>query len=396
MSGAASQERVYLDYNASAPLRPEAREAMLAAFDLPGNASSVHAEGRAARALMEDARAIIARFLGAGPRDVVFLSGATEAANLLLTPSLRDSGGGADELWMGEAEHPCVLAGHRFPGERTRLLPVDARGRFDLGALERALSEYNGRVMLALQAANNETGVLQPVAEAARLVHARNGFVVCDAVQLAGRGDCSLGALGVDAVFISSHKLGGPKGAGAIALAGRGLHIEEPLVRGGGQERGARGGTENVAAIAGFAAAAVAAGREVAGEATRLSALRDRLEARLLADFPDLAIFGAGVVRLPNAIAFALGDVSAETLLMALDMAGFAVSSGSACSSGKVRASHVLAAMGVEDHIAKGALRISLGWATRESDVDRFCETFRKTIRDIRARRAGLAARKIV
>jgi cysteine desulfurase len=393
MTNVPCESRVYLDYNASAPMRPEARAATLAALDECGNASSVHAEGRAARTLVENARGRVARLLGGDPRNVVFVSGATEAANLLLTPSLRDGDHRFDDLWICEAEHPCVLAGHRFPVRRTTPMPVDARGRFDIGALERALMEHDGAVMLALQAANNETGVIHSVAEASRLVHAHGGVVVCDAVQLAGRGVCTFASLGADAIFISSHKLGGPKGAGAIAFARGELHIDEPLIKGGGQERGARGGTENVAAIAGFGAAVEVAAWDKDAETERLGQLRAKLENELRADIPDLVIFGENVPRLANTSAFAVPGISAETLLMALDIAGFAVSSGSACSSGKVKASHVLATMGVDDHIARGALRISLGWASRESDIERFCETFQKTVRGIRARRASLAAR---
>ena len=391
--GAGPAHRVYLDYNASAPLRPAARAAMTAVLAQSGNASSVHEEGRAARAVIERARADIAALLGAEPRAVVFTSGATEAANDLLSPSLGDAGGCADTLLVGASEHPCVIAGHRFAPDRVRVIPVDAAGRIDLDALAAALETIPGRALLALQAANNETGVIQPVAEAARLVHARGGLVACDAVQWAGRGDCRLETLAVDALFISSHKLGGPKGAGAIAFARAGLHIGQPLIRGGGQERGARGGTENTLAIVGFGAAAREAAATMETEYIRLARLRERLEERLRGELPELAIFGGKVARLPNTSAFALPDLTAETLLMALDMAGMAVSSGSACSSGKVRASHVLEAMGVEPALARGALRISFGWASSESDVDRFCETFQKTVRDIRARRASLAAR---
>ncbi len=385
--------RIYLDYNASAPLLTAAREAMIAALAAPGNASSVHAEGRAARALMEDARVQVAALLGASPRLTTFVSGATEAANLLLTPSLRDAAGPVDELWIAAVEHPCVLAGHRFPLDRVRILPVDSFGRLDLRALDEALEHGGGRVLLALQAANNETGAVQPVAEAARRIHAKGGLLVCDAVQAAGRLAETALAAGADAAFISSHKLGGPKGAGAVAFARPELHIDHRLVRGGGQERGLRGGTENVAALAGFGAAAATAMAEQRSEYERLGALRDGMEARLRAALADVVIFGQGAARLPNTSALAAPGIAAETLLIALDADGFAVSSGSACSSGKVKASHVLAAMGVDDHISRGALRISLGWATSESEISSFCETFQITVRNIGARRSGSAAR---
>ena len=381
-------DRTYLDYNASAPLRPRAREVMLACLDRPGNASSVHAEGREARALIESARATIAELTGASPRGVIFTSGATEAANLALSPSLGDGGTAVEWLLAGAGEHPCVLAGHRFPPERTRTIPLTARGCVDLAELGRLLAGAPGRCLVAIQAANNETGVLQPVAEAAGLVHARGGLLVCDAVQAAGRVACDFATLGADALLLSAHKFGGPRGAGALVFRSAALHVGEPLIRGGGQEAGARAGTENVAAIAGFAAAAREAFEEPDAEGQRLAALRDRLETTLAGAFADLVVFGAGAGRLPNTSSFALPGFSAETLLIALDLAGFAISSGSACSSGKVAASHVLAAMGVAPEIARGALRVSPGRATTENDVERFCATFEKTVRNMRARRA--------
>jgi len=250
--------RAYLDDNATAPLRSCAREAVLAALDLLGNPSSIHAEGRAARGLLEKARATLAAGVGAAPRNLVFTSGATEAANLALTPHVQTCGETApfDLLLLAGGEHPCVLAGHRFPAEATQLLPLDENGALSLTALAEALARREGRrIMLALQAANNETGVVQPVAEAAALVHAAGGLLVCDATQAAGRLDATFSTLGADVLFFSSHKLGGPPGAGALAFRQGDLHIRERLIRGGGQEGGRRGGTENIAAIAGFAAA---------------------------------------------------------------------------------------------------------------------------------------------
>ena len=359
---------------------------MVQALDLPGNPSSVHGEGRAARRMIDEARGQVAAALGADPRYVTFTSGGTEAANLVLSPSLRDGAGRVTDLIVSAGEHPCVLEGHRFSAERVHRAPVDAQGRLDLAALEALLARVGGRPLLALQAANNETGVIQPVAEAAALAHAAGGLLVCDAVQALGRMEAGLVALGADAVFVSAHKIGGPKGVGALAFARGDLHIEEALIRGGGQERGMRSGTENPAAIAGFGAAAAVSspdGHEIA----RLAKLRDGFEAALAQVFAEVAIFGASAPRLPNTSCFALPGLQAETLLIALDLAGFAVSSGSACSSGKVRPSHVLEAMGVEAGLSKCALRVSLGYATRESDVERFCETFQKTVWTIRERR---------
>ncbi len=381
-------ERIYLDFNATAPLRPEAREAMLRAFDLRGNPSSVHEEGRAARRLIDDARGQVADALCANGRYLTFTSGGTEAANLVLTPSLRDGAGRVTDLIVSAGEHACVLDGHRFPAERVHITPLDHHGRLDLAALEALLGQVQGRALVAVQAANNETGVIQPVAEAAALTHGAGGLLVCDAVQALGRVEVDIEALGADALFVSAHKIGGPKGVGALVFRAGDLHIEEALIRGGGQERGLRSGTENPGGIAGFGAAAAVC-RPQGQEIARLAKLRDRIEAALGEAFDDLMVFGAGTPRLVNTSCFALPGLQAETLLIALDLAGIAISSGSACSSGKVRPSHVLAAMGVEADQAKCALRVSLGYATQESDVERFCETFQKTVWKIRERRAS-------
>ena len=261
--------RVYLDYNATAPLRPEARAATLEALDVLGNPSSIHAEGRRARAIVEEARRAVAALAGVEPRGVVFVSGGTEAANLALTPAIQapERKAPLTRLIMSAGEHPCVLRGHRFAPEATAIAPLQADGRLDLDALAELLARGEGAPMLALQGANNETGVLQPVAEAAALVHAAGGIVVCDGVQLPGRIDLAAATSGADFVFLSAHKFGGPKGAGALIAMRPDLSIEAPLLRGGGQERGARAGTENVAAIAGFGAAARLAAAEAEREA---------------------------------------------------------------------------------------------------------------------------------
>jgi cysteine desulfurase len=249
-----------------------------------------------------------------------------------------------------------------------------------------------GRPLVALQGANNETGVLQPVPEAAALVHAKGGLLVCDAVQAVGRRNCDLSRLGADALVISGHKLGGLKGAGALVFASSRLHIERALVRGGGQERGARSGTENVTGIASLAVALRESLAQGDVEQQRLAMLRDCMEAQLQAEVPELVIFGSGVPRIGNTSAFSVPGLGAETLLIALDLAGFALSSGSACSSGKVKPSHVLRAMGVAPDLARCALRVSLGWGSVQEDVERFCETFQKTVRNMRLRRAVPAA----
>ena len=391
MAAARPTTRTYLDHNATAPLRPEAREAALAAMAATGNPSSVHAEGRAARRFVEDARADVARLAGVAPRSVTFVSGGTEAANMALNPhfGVGQKEPPLERLIVSAGEHPCVLVGHRFPPSAVEVAPLGADGRIDLDWLEAACRRPR-RALLALQGANNETGVVQPVAEAAALVHAAGGFVFCDAVQLAGRMSCAIGALGADALALSAHKMGGPKGAGALLAASAGFSSGEPLIRGGGQERGARAGTEDVAANAGFGAAARACLDETA-EAARLLALRDRLEDAVREAAPDVVVFGEAAPRLPNTLCFAAPGVEAATLMIALDLAGVAVSSGSACSSGKVTSSHVLAAMGVAPDLARGAIRLSLGWSSAEPDVERFAEAFRGAIERMRTGRARVA-----
>ena len=384
--------RAYLDYNATAPLRPEAREAMLAAMDSLGNPSSIHAEGRAARRIVEEARRAVAELAGVAPRCVVFTSGGTEAANLALTPAIDAPGLKAPlaRLIVGAGEHPCVLQGHRFAPDRVAIAPLAGDGRIDLAALAALLAAGDGRpALLALQGANNETGVIQPVAEAAALTHDAGGLVVCDAVQLAGRASLDVAALGADFLFLSAHKLGGPKGAGALVAARSELSIGAPLLRGGGQERGARAGTENVAAIAGFGAAARVAAAEAARESARLAGLRDSLAERVRERASDVVIFGEAAPRLCNTLCLAVPGLAAATLVIALDLAGVAVSAGSACSSGKVARSHVLDAMGVEPGLAAGAIRLSLGWASREADVARFDAAFAETMARLRRRRGA-------
>ena len=376
-------KRAYLDYNATAPLRPEARDAVLAALEAEGNPSSIHAEGRAARALVEDARRAVAALVGASPRGVVFTSGGTEALALTLHPSLCAPGlAPPARLLLSAGEHVAALSGHRFPPDAVTLVGLRPDGRIDLEALDAELARDARPALLALQSANNETGVLQPVAEAAARVHAQGGLVVCDCAQHAGRLPLDGRTLGADALILSAHKFGGPKGAGAWIAMREGLVIA-PLLKGGGQERGRRAGTENVAAIAGFGAAAQAIG-DAGAEARRLAELRDELERRLLAVAPDAVIFGATAPRLPNTSGFAVPGLSAATLLMRLDLAGIAASSGSACSSGKVARSHVLAAMGVEPGLASGALRLSLGWGSGEPDIERFAFAFAREVGALR------------
>jgi cysteine desulfurase len=335
-----------------------------------GNASSIHAEGRAARRLVEEARERVAALVGAEAKGVIFTSSATEANMLALTPTLEIGGRKEprDRLFVSGVEHPSVRSGGRFLPNAVEVLPVIGDGRVDLVELERCLLRSE-RPLVSVMLANNETGVIQPIAEIAAIVHAANGVLHVDAVQGAGRIDCSIGELSADMLSISAHKLGGPQGAGALIRRGD-THISEPLIRGGGQERSLRAGTENVAAIAGFGAVAAAAAAARQADGIRMTALRGKLEAGLKAATPQAVIFGVRAPRLPNTTLFAVPGVKAETAIIALDLSGIAVSSGSACSSGKVQASHVLAAMGAEPSLTRGAVRVSLGWTTTESDVE--------------------------
>lgn len=382
--------RAYFDWNATAPLRDEARAAMVGALDMTGAASSVHSEGRAARALVEKSRSQVAALVGAEAKSVIFTSGATEANMLALTPDLVALGKPftCDRLLVSAIEHASVLSGGRFAADKVERLPVTAEGIVDLSALRAAVAK-GGRPLVSVMHANNETGVIQPIAEIAALVHAAGGILHVDAAQTAGRIDCDIAALGADMLTISSHKLGGPQGAGALVL--NGPQPATPLIKGGGQERGFRAGTENVAAIAGFGAAADAAARSRETAATRMAELRDMFEARLEAEVPGAVIFGVSMPRLPNTSLVAVPGLKAETALIAFDLNGIAVSSGSACSSGKVGASHVLAAMAVEPALASGAIRISLGWTTTEAEIESLLNAWKKVSATLLKRHAHAA-----
>ena len=381
-------ERTYFDWNATAPLREEARIATIAALDVAGNASSVHAEGRAARSLVERAREQVANLVRADAKNVTFTSGATEANMYALTPAIEIGGRREprDRLFVSAIEHPSVRSGGRFAAEQVEALPVTGDGVVDLVALKAAVTRAE-RPLVSIMLANNETGVIQPIAQIADTVHAANGVLHVDAVQGPGRIDCDVDALGADLLSISSHKLGGPQGAGALVRRGD-IHIAAPLIKGGGQERGQRAGTENVVAIAGFGAAAIAATQM---DLTRMAALRDRLESDLKAATPEAVVFGAGVPRLPNTTLFAVPGLNAETAIIAFDLNGIAVSSGSACSSGKVQASHVLAAMGVDPSLSRGAVRISLGWSTTEADLEALLTAWNKVVSSLLNKHANAA-----
>ena len=368
--------RVYLDWNATTPLRAEARQAMAAAFDLMGNPSSVHAEGRQVRRLVEQARASVAAAVGALPRNLVFTSSGTEANALALAPHLRTGGRGpVQRLLVSAIEHASVLAGGRFASDAIGSIAVTRSGLVDLDDLRRQLTS-GPPALVSIMAANNETGALQPIREAGEIVHEADGLLHVDAIQAFGKIPFDISTIGVDLATLSAHKIGGPKGVGALVVAD-GIAGLEPLLRGGGQELGRRAGTENVAGIAGFGAAAQAAMANLDAEASRMQLLRDRLE-RGLRQNESLTLFSEEVARLPNTSLFTAPGLKAETAVIGFDLEGIAVSSGSACSSGKVQPSHVLQAMGFADKTAQGAVRLSLGWSTSEADIECCLEAWRK------------------
>jgi cysteine desulfurase len=365
---------------------------MLSTLALTGNPSSVHAQGRQGRAAIETARAEIAALAGAGPDQVIFTSGATEAAVTALTPRLLSGSKtiAASRLYVGASEHPCVLSGGRFEAGDVSVLPVDANGVIDLAAMERSLSNHDraaGRPFVALMLANNETGVIHPVCEAAAIARRHDAVIFCDAVQAAGRIAIDIQALGVDMLALSAHKMGGPLGVGALVLADEALR-PAPLLTGGGQEKSRRAGTENVAAIAGFGVAAAAALHHLE-EAERIGDLRARLETGIRHVAPDTVIFGAAAERLANTVLFAVPGVNAETAVIAFDLEGIAVSSGSACSSGKVGDSHVLAAMGVSPELHRGGIRMSLAPSASAAETEHVVEAWKRIYARLSDRRAA-------
>lgn len=377
---------VYLDYNATAPVRPEARAAVLAALDAPGNPSSVHAAGRAAHARVEGAREAVAALIGAPASTVVFTSGGTEANALAISSAVA---GGFRRLIVSAVEHDAVIESARASGAEMEIMPVDAQGRADLAWLERRLARWDavdGRPFVALMLANNETGVVQPVAAAADIVRKAEGWLHVDAVQAAGKIRIDSRALGADTLAVSAHKLGGPQGVGALTFGPRAQLVR--LQHGGGQERGRRAGTENVPGIAGFGAAARAAADQI-DQIEDQAAWRDQAEAELAA--AGAVVFGADAERLPNTLCFATPGFGSEMQVMALDLAGVMVSAGAACSSGKVRPSHVLTAMGAGD-LAGCAIRVSGGWATTAEDWKHMVEAWKRAYDRHAARRRAPAA----
>ncbi|MBN9139064.1 cysteine desulfurase family protein [Phyllobacterium sp.] len=376
-----AQKRAYLDYNASAPLLAAARDAVVDALAQTGNPSSVHQEGRAAKAILERARRDVAALVNAKPDHVFFTSGATEAASTLLTPHYMMGRAPVrlSRLYVSASEHPCVLAGGQFAADQIDTVPVDRNGLLDLERLRALLAAHDkgeGLPLVAVQAANNETGVLQPIDEIGRLVKAFGGFFVVDAVQAAGRIPLDIAISCADYLILSSHKIGGPKGVGAI-IAVSDLVMPKALVRGGGQEKGHRAGTEALPVIAGFGAAARVAREQLVAGGWGL-ANRQRIEDGIRAIAPDAVIYGDAIERLANTTFFSLTDMKAETVQIAFDLAGIALSAGSACSSGKVGPSHVLAAMGFGD--GTGGLRVSTTPETTQDEIALFLEALTKIV----------------
>jgi len=371
-----AQIESYLDWNATAPLRPQAAAAMSEALRRWGNPSSVHRRGRAARHIVERAREPVAALLGdVDPSAVIFVSGGTEANHLALI------GAGRERVLVSAVEHDSVR--HAVPA--AEIIPVGPEGIVDLDALDRLLGADLRPALVSVMYANNETGVIQPVAEIAAIARRHGALFHCDAVQAAGKLALEAGAIGADLVTLSAHKIGGPTGIGALVVTG-GIELA-PLLRGGGQEHRRRAGTENLPGIAGFAAAAAA---EIA-DYERVAALRDGLEAEIAMTARDAVVLGAAANRLPNTSAIAMPGVAAETQVVALDLDGVMVSAGAACSSGKVGPSHVLAAMGVAPEIAASTIRVSLGWSSSEAEIDHFLRAWTALYR--RCRRLAEGAR---
>lgn len=350
---------VYLDHNATTPVRPEAVRAVADALAETGNPSAAHAYGRRARARLEAAREAVAELVGARAEQVVFTAGGTEANALALL------GSGRARLLVSAIEHESVLKAR----PDAEIVPVDADGVIDLDALKRMLAADRRPAQIALMLANNITGALQPVAEAAQIAKQAGALLHCDAIQAAGKIALDLRALGADTLALSAHKLGGPQGAGALIVA-PGVALA-PLIRGGGQESNLRSGTEPVPALAGFGAAAKAA-RQGLARFAEIERLRDRMEADIRALSPQAVIFAQSRPRLPNTSAIALKGEKNDQLAMRLDLAGVMVSAGAACAAGKIAKGHVLAAMGVEPELAQGSLRLTLGWTTSLAEIEFF------------------------
>jgi cysteine desulfurase len=356
-------EHIYLDYNATAPMRAEVIALMGEIMATVGNASSVHGPGRKARERVDTARQQVADLVAAPAKNVIFTGGGTEADNLALR------GFQPRHLIVSGVEHGAVLAPALLLDAHATIVDVDAHGRMDLDSLKAALADSDGPALVSLMLANNETGVLEPIAEAAEIAHAHDALIHCDGIQGAGKIAMDINELGIDLLSLSAHKFGGPQGVGALVMREERMVLAQMV--GGGQEMGRRSGTENVAGIAGFGAAARLA-KDDLSEFAELAGLRDDMEARLAKIAPARRVIGGDVARVPNTSCLTMPGVRSDTQVMALDLAGIAVSAGSACSSGKVAASHVLEAMGMELDEAMTAIRISMGGATTRDEIDQF------------------------
>lgn len=400
-------ERIYLDYNASAPLLEPVKVAMIEAFDVFGNGSSVHSQGRKVHGRIETAREQVAKMVGARGQDVIFTSGGTEANNLALTPSLfpKDLQSQA-RLYVSAIEHPSILNGMRFEKDQITVIPVTREGVVDVKWLRNELlnsedvpeephkNEPHKKqikpILVSVMAANNETGIIQPIAEIADIVHEAGGLLHSDCVQVLGKMPLLLPMTNADLISVSAHKIGGPQGVGALILRDASVVLREPHVAGGGQELKRRGGTENMAGIVGFGVACEVVNETQAAEQGRIKDLRDQLEVGLLDVSPDAVVFGKDVQRLGNVCCFAVPGFSAETQVIQLDLMNISLSSGSACSSGKVDHSHVLKAMAVKETISHAALRVSLGPQSSLDDVNGFLKAWESIY--TRAKKRGHAA----
>ncbi|CAL9915181.1 cysteine desulfurase [Candidatus Liberibacter solanacearum] len=375
-------KRVYLDWNATAPVLDVARESFIKALYFHGNPSSIHREGQKTRLLIEESRRVIADFCGAKSDHVIFTSSATESANWVLTPHFYKGFQKIqiDSLYVSAIEHPAVYAGGQFSSNHIHEIPVLSKGTVDIQALADCLDKRDsacGLPMIAVMLVNNETGVIQPIHDVAQIVKKYDGILVVDAVQAAGRISLSIEEIGADFLIISSHKLGAPIGAGALVFR-EDILLPSPLLRGGDQEKGHRAGTENYAAICGFAAAAQKMNEDIQERSFRITSLRDYLERGLKDLIPNIMIYGADEQRISNTCCFSIPFLKAEVLQIALDLEGISVSAGSACSSGKLKKNHVLAAMGYDT--SQGALRISCGDTTIQEDIDAFLKALHKVI----------------
>lgn len=376
-----AQSRLYLDFNATTPLSDSAKNALLSSFEHFGNASSVHHEGRAAKTLIQTARRFIAQALNCNSDNIIFTSGATESAAFALCPHymMGRSPVTFSKLYIGATEHPCVLSGGRFNSQDVIIIPVDENGIINCEVLQKKLKQHDknlGLPLISIQYANHETGVLQPIPQIAKIVKQAGGILVADIVQAFGKVPIDISSLEADFIFISGHKMGAPKGIGALIAMGSVL-MPKPLLTGGGQEHGHRSGTQAIGLISAFGAAAQEALHHD-NEYLRLKTLQDRLEIGLKHIEPNCIIHGKNAERLPNTTFFSIPNIKAETLQIAYDLAGIAVSAGSACSSGKVSSSHILKAMGYQND--NGAIRVSTGWLTKTSDIDFFLAETQKIV----------------